>query len=86
MGQHVDLVDYDDNISKAISPALAVAVCALECARWKREVTQKDILPRLEQQYELMRVRYPVSKFLKTAGGMPHWTNKRAYIGVQGLE
>jgi len=60
VGPHVDLSDYDDDISKDIHPTMAVAACALACARWKRSATEQTILPRLEIDYAYAIQKFPV--------------------------
>lgn len=78
---HADLHTYASDISKAINPTLAVAKCALECALWKSDQF-KDMIPRLQKEYENALSRYPTTKFIKSMGGMPHWKNRVVDPGI----
>jgi len=60
IGPHAKLSDYDDDISDDIYEELAVAACALACARWKRSATEQTILPRLEVDYAYAIQKYPI--------------------------
>ena len=75
IGEHPVIQDYDDYISKAIPPTLAVSACALEIARWKRNAIDKELMKSLEMDYEIALLRHPVTKFIRQTGGMPHWSN-----------
>lgn len=84
-GPHISLRDYDDDISKDVHPTMAVAACALACARWKRNVVGAELMKRLETDYELARMRYPIKKYIPQIGGMPHWDNEKRYQGDQSI-
>ena len=74
--QHPKLVDYDDDIEKAIHPALAVAACALECASINRQAAiQQGLLDKLQAEFALELRRHPMTKLIPTVRGLPHWSS-----------
>ena len=81
---HANLRDYDDDINGAIHEELAVAACALECAKWQRQASA-DMLPTLQSDFALAFQLHPVPRFVKQVPGMPHWSNKRSYPGDQSI-
>lgn len=78
VGQHIDTFDYDDDISTAIHPSLAVAAAALECALWKKEQFSDAIQLLQSKKDEAVRM-FPVTKYIKKTGGMPHWQDDKRY-------
>jgi len=83
-GQHADIRDYDDPISSDIHSAVAVAACALACAKWKRDVW-KEKIPTLERDFAFELQMHPIKRHVKKQGGMPIWENVRRYPGDQTI-
>jgi len=85
VGPHVDIFDYDDDISTTIPEELAVAAAAYECAWWKRDIFKDDV-GFLKNEYERVMAMYPMPKFIRRVGGLPHWQTDSRYSRYSGEE
>ena len=81
MAQHPPIRVYDDPISPAIHPSLAVSACALACAEWKGPAGE-EIYPKLLREYDKALARHPLTRFVRQYSGMPHWNNGVVEDGV----
>ena len=77
---HANVRSYADPISLDIHPTLAVAACALACAKWKRDVW-KEKIPDLEQEYAIALQQHPLKRYPRKLNGMPVWENDRVRRG-----
>ena len=77
---------YDSNISLDIHPELAIAKCALECARWKVDKgIERSLLNDLEQDFLYALRVHPIKKYVNKVHGFPQWSNDGSYIGDQSF-